>query len=80
MFKRNLNRDNTYIHDRIASRCRHPKLIKYYTDAHDVDEDVKTISSYGGLWLYDKGRAGITARNLYSSSLILDGTVASSDI
>ena len=60
-----------------ASRCRHLKKIFNYTDYHDVDEDVRTISSYGGLWMYDGGRAGITARNLYSSSLILDGAVAS---
>ena len=56
------------------------KVFLNYTDNHDVDENERTISSYGGLWMYDGDRAGITARNLYSSSLILDSTVASSNI
>ena len=29
-------------------QCQHPKLIKYYTDSHNVDEDLRTIASYSG--------------------------------
>ena len=46
-----------------ASRCRHPKLIKYYTDWHDVDEESMTEVNYGGMWdFYDT--AGFMRRNL----------------
>ena len=41
----------------VASRCRHPKLIKYYTDYHDVDEDSRTILIQGGYWTYETGIA-----------------------
>ena len=31
------------------------KLIKYYTDFHDVDEDIDTIPSQGGNWDWTNG-------------------------
>ena len=38
------------------SKCRHWKTIKYYTDEHNVDEDLRTISLHGGDWgLYWSG-------------------------
>ena len=47
---------------------RHPtssvdisKLIKYYTDEHNVNEDITAITSYGGLWDWASG-AGIIMR------------------
>ena len=47
----------------VASRCRHPKLIKYYTDAHDVDEDTRTVCNYGG-WCSAVSWAGIACRDM----------------
>jgi len=41
-------------------------LGRYYTDSHDVDEDLKTIIRHGGYWI-DGSNAGITHRNLYSA-------------
>ena len=34
-----------------ASRRRHWKMIKYYTDYHGVDEDMTTIARCGGMWV-----------------------------
>jgi len=39
----------------------------YYTDEHDVDEDLRTISAQGGEWPMGK-QVGITNRHLYRSS------------
>ena len=39
------------------------KLIKYYTDNHDVDEDLKTIGVVGGSWSHVSG-VGIADRNM----------------
>jgi hypothetical protein len=62
----------------VASRCRHPKLIKYYTDYHDVDEETRTIAHYGGDLVDNGGTgAGITRRNLYHSSTDFYDFVAS---
>ena len=36
--------------DEVASVCRHPKLIIYYTDEHDVDEDWVTLTVQGGAY------------------------------
>ena len=63
----------------VASRCRHPKLIKYYTDHHNVDEDMMTITSYSG----DSGNAvfsGIFARGSDNAPTEAWDIVASSDI
>lgn len=41
---------------------RHVDIIKkYYTDEHNVNEDITTITSYGGLWDWASG-AGIIMR------------------
>ena len=47
----------------VASICRHPKLIKYYTDEHDVDEDLRTIASCNGNWP-NENLAGVTFRHM----------------
>jgi len=45
------------------------RLIKYYTDAHDVDENTMTISSQGGCWI-DVNQAGAALRNLYNTPTV----------
>ena len=37
------------------------KLIIYYTDGHDVDEDNRTVVYHGGYWPSDTG-VGVAAR------------------
>ena len=32
-----------------------PAIIIYYTDQHDVDEDMRTIPIHGGRWIGDEG-------------------------
>ena len=49
--------------DVVASRRRHWKLIKYYTDWHDVDEDRVTILYQGGYWREDI-KVGMTQRHI----------------
>ena len=51
-------------------------LEKYYTDEHDVDENMVTILLQGGSWGYDIS-AGIVHRNLYDASTNSGGHVAS---
>ena len=60
----------------VASMCRHPKLIIYYTDWNDVDEDAMTLTRQGGDWTHIS-RAGITDRNLTSPSTDSGSHVAS---
>ena len=43
------------------------KLIIYYTDVHDVDEDVRTIADQGGMW-FDGNQVGITNRSSNEAS------------
>lgn len=51
-------------------------LEKYYTDHHDVDEDLRTIVDYGG-GCTNGTSAGITRRNPYdSSSFTWDGVAS----
>ena len=40
---------------------------KYYTDFHNVDEDVNAISVYGGYWIEGE-LVGVTDRNMCDSS------------
>ena len=50
------------------------KLIIYYTDAHDVDEDKRTMTNYGGFW--PRGNdVGMMHRDLYQSPDYDPGTV-----
>ena len=42
------------------------KLIIYYTDSHDVDEDSMTIPVQGAIWT-DNIYAGIVCRNIHRS-------------
>jgi len=65
---RHLYRSSPHTSDFAASRCRHPKLIKYYADQHDVDEELRTIPNYGGMWDY-YSTAGITRRDIDSHGL-----------
>ena len=62
-----------------ASRCRHPKLIKYYTDAHEVDEDERTISAHGGHWNFTSC-VGIVNRHVLDSPSYTHDDVASRNI
>ena len=60
----------------VASVCRHPKLIKYYTDWHDVDEDLRTMFLRGGYWeMIDK--VGVTQQNMYDTPDRVYASVAS---
>ena len=49
---------------------------KYYTDWHDVDEDLRTIAIQGGAWT-DISYAGITHRDPWNSPSAISGDVAS---
>lgn len=60
----------------VASMRRHPKLIKYYTDVHDVDEDTMTISVYNGTWISESG-AGVAQRYVNNIHTEFDIFVAS---
>ena len=59
-----------------ASRCRHLKKIFNYTDYHDVDEDIATITSHGAQWS-DTTAIGITRRELFNTSTYSNDAVAS---
>ena len=49
--------------DHVAPECRHWKMIKYYADYHDVDEDRATIVNFGGWWGSEDG-VGVTCRDV----------------
>ena len=51
-------------------------LIKYYTDGHNVDEDLTTIAHYGGEWIASSG-AGVTERDMWDSPSTVSDHVAS---
>ena len=68
---------STYASNTVASSDI-SKLIKYYTDSHDVDEDVKTITAQSG-WMSSIDWAGITCRNMQDSSSKTATTVAYND-
>ena len=56
-------------------------LGRYYTDYHDVDEEIVTIAHYGGDWVDNGGTgAGIARRNLYRSSSYTSDFIASSNM
>ena len=65
---------NSFEH--VASRCRHPKLIKYYTDGHNADEDLATIVDQGGFWI-EESREGIIYRCMDCDPFATLGHVAS---
>jgi len=48
----------------------------YYTDAHDVDEDLRTIASFAGRWIGGRG-IGITLRSLVDAPTYIRVDVAS---
>ena len=45
------------------------KLIIYYTDWNDVDEDLTAMSAHGGGW-YEGDQAGAALRNLYNTPTV----------
>ena len=51
-------------------------LGRYYTDPHDVDEEMRTISIQGGYWV-DHTAAGITHRDMGGTSSYVFPSVAS---
>ena len=62
-----------------ASGRRHPKLIIYYTDWHDVDEDMRAIIAHDGVW--NQGTMiGIMCRNLHNTPADSGYNVASSNM
>ena len=52
------------------------KLIKYYTDTHDVDEDSRTFTIQGGCWL-DQNQAGTPQRYMWYATTTALSYVAS---
>ena len=54
-------------------------MIKYYTDQHNVDEDLIAISLHGGMW-NSIGSDGIARRNLQDRVDLTGGDVASSNM
>jgi len=52
------------------------KLIKYYTDNHDVDENVRSVTEQSGYWGYGTD-VGIAFRYMCNDPLSADNTVAS---
>jgi len=52
-------------------------LIKYYTDAHDVDEELRTISKQGGNW-WRENMTGIAQRELYNDPILTYSDVVAS--
>ena len=60
----------------VASRRRHLEMFIYYTDLHDVDEDIRTISNYGGRWLTETN-AGVAYRDIRYDPTSAFDTVAS---
>ena len=49
---------------------------KYYTDAHDVDEDLRTVYHQGGDWTHIF-KAGITERFISTDNSFVNEYVAS---
>lgn len=47
-----------------------------YTDFHYIDEDMTTISSQGGAWIY-RTMAGVTERELNNDLTHVSNSVAS---
>ena len=62
----------------------HLKSIIYYTDSHDVDEDLMTICNYGGYWnggwSYGSSGVGIAQRHVDNVPTETWDIVASSNI
>ena len=52
------------------------KLIKYYTDHHDVDESIATTSIHGVHWIYNT-TAGIACRYMVHTPTVAGAIVAS---
>lgn len=76
---RYMNDSPTDSYNHVASTCRHPKLVIYYTDEHNVDEDLQAIPMQGAEWA--AGRfAGMFKQNLYLNNTHTSVAVASSDI
>ena len=61
-------------HNRFESTSQ--KLIKYYTDHHDVDESIATTSIHGVHWIYDT-TAGIACRYMVHTPTVAGAIVAS---
>ena len=75
---RQMDSNSTHTSDIVASMRRHWKLIKYYTDRHDVDEDETSISLLGGNWA--ESTTGIMCRGMNNLLFTLGLSVASSSM
>ena len=51
-------------------------MIKYYTDIHDVDEDLRTAAGYGGWW-GEESWTGIFRSSIDNVPTLASGAVAS---
>jgi len=56
--------------------CLAVEYFIFYTDWHDVDEDLKTIPMHGGTW-YSTGGAGVTKRDINFAPTVFAEHVAS---
>lgn len=65
----------TLPHRRVVLLCA-GILERYYTDSHNVDEDLRTITYQGGRWLA-VSTGGITMREMYDSPTSSGDYVAS---
>lgn len=52
---------------------------RYYTDTHDVDENVVTITAHGGYWTETRG-SGVAFRAVNYTHTFTNGGVASSTV
>ena len=52
---------------------------KYYTDFHNVDEDLRAIVAHGGVW-NNQTSVGIALRNVIDTSTTIGDSVASSNM
>ena len=65
----------TLPHRRVVLLCA-GILGRYYTDHHDVDEDLRIIPSQGGRW-NNESSAGITERSMNAPTAYVGDVVAS---
>lgn len=72
----NVNTHRCFIMSMMYARNLVDLHLKYYTDDHNVDEDMTTIVHVGGKW-WDGIGAGIIHRDFFHSSSISLDSVAS---
>ena len=77
--KKRINTHRCFIMSMMYTRNLVGLHLKYYTDLHDVDEELRTISVHGGYW--NEGEfVGVTRRHMYDNPITLGFFVASSNM